>query len=90
MLKRVVRFWRKGVIALARRMPIESPGLCMSFSILFLLTAIYVLPDVTSDAAHSPLIAQALNGSESGWRFSGLPRSFLKKFLSWVRRVWQA
>lgn len=58
-------------------MPIESPGLCMGFSVLFLLTAIYVLPEMTQHASRSPLLAEALNGSESGWRYLRFIDGFL-------------
>lgn len=50
-------------------MPIESPGICMGFCVLFLLTAVYLLPDTTRVAAQAPLFSQALDGTASGWRY---------------------
>ena len=52
----------------ARRMPLESAGVCMAFSMLFLLTAVFILPQVGRHAARSPLIAEGLEGTEDGWR----------------------
>lgn len=63
------RSWRRCVVVAARRMPIESAGACMAFSVLFLLSAIYLLPEVTSDAALPPIIADALHRSRDGGRY---------------------
>lgn len=64
----LVKFWRKTVVMFARRMPLESAGVCMTFSVLFLATAVFLLPEVAEHASKSPLVVEALNGEKGGWR----------------------
>lgn len=52
----------------AHRLPIESPVACMAFSILFALTACYLLPGIESLARVAPGVAPALDGLQDGWR----------------------
>jgi len=58
---------RRGVAALARRMPIESPVACMAFSLLFLVTALWLLPEAEGLARTIPLIADGLGAFSHGW-----------------------
>ena len=67
MQKGFLKLWRRWVIASARRMPIESAGVCMAFSVGFALTACYLLPKITQAASRAPMIAEALNGTPAGW-----------------------
>jgi hypothetical protein len=64
----LLKLWRKTVVMFARRMPIESAGSCMAFSVLFLLTAVFILPEAAEHAAKSPLIAEGLSAARNGWR----------------------
>jgi hypothetical protein len=64
----LLKLWRKTVVMFARRMPIESAGVCMAFSVLFLLTAVFILPEAAEHAAESPLIAEGLSAADGGWR----------------------
>ncbi len=71
-------------------MPIESPGLCMGFSVLFLLTAIYVLPEITEHAGNSPLVSEALNGNKNGWRYLRYLDAFLTTGAGLAASIFQA
>lgn len=68
LLEPVIRLWRQSVVISARRMPIESPAACMGFSLLFAMTALGLLPQMEAFARAAPLLAQALDASERGWR----------------------
>ena len=63
-----LRSWRAFVAFFARRLPLQSPALCMTFSLLFLFTAFGLLPDAEREARAAPLIADALDGFDHGWR----------------------
>jgi hypothetical protein len=63
------RLWRRWVIAVARRMPIESAGVCMAVSVLLLMTAVYLLPEAAGFADSSPGIGEALRATKSGARY---------------------
>jgi len=60
--------WRCMVVALARRMPIESPVACMGFSVLFLLTGFFLLPGMEEAVRTVPLFADAMSAARFGWR----------------------
>jgi len=60
--------WRWAIIALARRMPIESPFACMGFSVLFLLTGLFLVPGVEEAVRAAPLFADAVGAAGFGWR----------------------
>jgi hypothetical protein len=64
----MVWLWRSAVILPARRMPLESPGLCMALSLLFFLTGLALLPRLERVARVAPLVADALDSSAHGWR----------------------
>lgn len=90
MRNRLLRVWRRFVIVFARRMPIESPALCMAFSVLFLLTAVYVLPEMTQHAGRSPLLAEAINGNEGGWLYLRWLDAFLTAGAGLAAWIFQA
>ena len=61
-------FWRFAVVALARRMPIESPVACMGFSVLFLVSGLFLVPGVEDAVRAAPLLADAVDAAGFGWR----------------------
>ncbi|MBL9187503.1 MAG: hypothetical protein JNK23_08510 [Opitutaceae bacterium] len=64
-----LNLWRRWVIFFARKMPIESPGICTAFCVLFLLTAVYLLPELSRLASEAPMFREALDGATTGWRW---------------------
>ncbi|MGD1031000.1 MAG: TraM recognition domain-containing protein [Opitutaceae bacterium] len=67
-LRPLTTFWRCLVVSLARRMPIESPVACMGFSVLFSLTAFFLLPGMEEAIRSLPLLADAMSAAKFGWR----------------------
>ena len=51
----------------ARRMPLESPAVCMGLSAGILLTAVFLLPGIEALARRAPLLSDALDGASGGW-----------------------
>jgi len=67
-LRLIVRLWRWSVVFSARRLPLQSPALCMALSVLLFLTALTLLPQLEIVARLAPLVADTLDGCVYGWR----------------------
>src|SRR5471032_109272 len=67
LLRVIAVVWRRSVAFFARRMPLESPGACMAFSVLCLAAASFLLPKLEGCAGLCPLLADALDGLDNGW-----------------------
>lgn len=62
-----LRFWRRWVAACARYLPLESPTACMAGTVLFLVGACGLLPNLEGCARRTPLLVMALGGWKWGW-----------------------